>query len=294
MLNAHRLALLSELARSGSVNAVGDALAYSPSTVSQQLKVLEREVGATLVERVGRGLALTAEGRLLAQHADEILARMEHARAAVSRVNEIVSGTFRVATFQTAALAILPRALDLMAAQHPELRVVVSHIDPAEALPSLQAREHDLVLGEEYPGRPVVRHGGVSLVPLLDDPLVLVTPAGSGGAEVRDVVARGPWVLEPKGNDARAWAVAACRDLGVEPEVRYESPDLLVQMRLVETGHAIAVLPGLLLRRERPNIDRLRLPGDPSRLVFTAHRIASEGSRALDAVRAAFTRAVEY
>ncbi|MDQ7909004.1 LysR substrate-binding domain-containing protein [Phytohabitans sp. ZYX-F-186] len=290
MLNANRLALLDELARSGTVHAVGGALSYSPSTVSQQLKVLEQEVGVALVERVGRGLVLTREGRALAEHARDILARMEEAESDLARLRGTAAGTIRVAVFQTAALSVLPTALDLLASSHPKLRVVVSHIDPARALPALAAREHDIVLGEEYPGRPVARRAGITLVPLFEDPLVLVVSPGTRHESVGELIFARAWVMEPEGNDARQWAVAACRDLGVEPRVQYESPDLLVQVRLVETGHAIAVVPELLLRRERPRVDRLEFPGRPSRSVFTAHRAAADSSPAVTAVTEAFAQ----
>jgi len=297
--NMNRLALLAELHRRKTLHEVSRSLSFSPSTVSQQLKVLEREVGVPLVERSGRGLRFTREGELLAVHAAALMQQMERAEADIAAARGEARGTLRMATFQTAALAVLPRALHLLARDAPELRVVVAHIEPAGMLDALAAREFDLVLGEEYPGRPVGRREGIDLVHLLDDPMVLVTPPASGDAEPGsptedwvDYVRRMPWVMEPSGNDAREWVVAAIRSLGVEPTVQYESPDLLVQMRLVETGHAVAILPELLLSSERPEVRRVELPGAPSRHVFAAVRHGSQHSPAIAAVLGAFTEAV--
>jgi DNA-binding transcriptional LysR family regulator len=286
--NMNRLALLAELHRRGTLHEVSRSLSFSPSTVSQQLKVLEREVGVPLVERAGRGLRLTREGELLAGHAVALMQQMELAEADVAAARGEARGTLRMATFQTAALAVLPRTLDLLAADAPELRVVVAHIDAARMLDALAAREFDLVLGEEYPGRPASRRDDVDVVPLLEDPMVLVVPLSAGEDPTRSL----PWVMEPAGNDGREWAVSAARSLGIEPEVQYESPDLLVQMRLVETGHAVAILPGLLLDSEKPGVRRIELPGSPHRRVFAAVRHGSQRSPAIGAVLGAFRQTV--
>ena len=63
MLDLRRLRLLRELQRLGTVSAVADALSYSPSTVSQQLRVLEREAGTALFEPAGRRVRLTDAAR---------------------------------------------------------------------------------------------------------------------------------------------------------------------------------------------------------------------------------------
>ena len=76
MLDLRRLRLLRELEARGTVHAAAAALDYTPSAVSQQLAVLEREAGATLLERTGRTLSLTDAGRLLVAHAAALLDRV--------------------------------------------------------------------------------------------------------------------------------------------------------------------------------------------------------------------------
>ena len=65
----HRLRLLRELRDRGTLAAVAEALAYSPSAISQQLAVLAKEAGQSLVEPAGRGVRLTVAGEVLAEHA---------------------------------------------------------------------------------------------------------------------------------------------------------------------------------------------------------------------------------
>ena len=75
MLDLRRLRLLSELHERGTIAAVADALQFTPSAVSQQLAMLEREAGVRLLERAGRGVRLTDAAFTLVEHADALLER---------------------------------------------------------------------------------------------------------------------------------------------------------------------------------------------------------------------------
>src|ERR671921_981883 len=90
-----RLRLLRELEERGTLSAVATALGYTPSAVSQQLAVLEKEVGARLLERAGRGVRLTDAGRILARHAGVLLAAAEAASADLASSTSDVRGTVR-------------------------------------------------------------------------------------------------------------------------------------------------------------------------------------------------------
>lgn len=292
VFNLNRLYLLQELQRRGSVLAVSDALGYSPSTVSQQLKVLEQELGATLIERVGRGVRLTREGEVLAERAASVFAEVERAEAAVAAIGTSARGDIKVATLQTASLALLPQALEILEEVDPHPRMLVSRIEPARALDALAAREFDIVVGEEYPGLPLDAHEGIVISPLVEDPLILAVPSEADAElTLSEIGTQFPWVMEPRESDARLWCMGMCRQIGVHPIVQFESDDLLVQMRLVETGHAIAVLPRMLLQSERPHLRQIELPGSPARTVFTAYRAGSEQAPAMHAVLEGFRRA---
>ena len=92
MIDVRRLLLLRELHARGTVAAVAEALAYSPSAVSQGLAALQREAGVPLTERVGRRLRLTEAGLRLVEHADALLARLEVAEAELQAAAELVAG----------------------------------------------------------------------------------------------------------------------------------------------------------------------------------------------------------
>ena len=152
MLDVHRLRLLRELDRRGTLAAVARALDYSPSAISQQLTQLEAETGVKLLEQAGRGVRLTAQARILVGHTDAILERLEEAEADLRASLTEVSGTLRVASFQSVLLALIPPALTLLAERYPKLRVEIEQQEARTAFAGLVARDFDVVLGEEYPG----------------------------------------------------------------------------------------------------------------------------------------------
>lgn len=292
MLDLHRLRLLRELKHRGTLAAVAAALSYSPSAISQQLSLLESEVGVPLLEPAGRRVRLTTQAEILVAHTEYLLERLEMAEADIAGSLAELRGTLRVASFQTAMLTLIPATLTLLRAEHPRLRVEVTQAEPDRALLALPARDHDLVLTEEYPGHPAPRAAELEQEELLDDPMRLALPPGEG--EVRDLseLAGRAWIMEPAGTPARRWAVALCRDAGFEPDVRYESTDLLVHLRLVEQGHAVAMVPDLAwVSSGRPTAELRELPGAPVRRILTACRKGSGRHPAIRACRSALSRA---
>jgi DNA-binding transcriptional LysR family regulator len=300
VLDVHRLRLLAELDRRGTLAAVAQALSYSPSAVSQQLSQLEAEAGVPLLEPAGRGVRLTAQARILVAHAGVILERLEEAEADLRASLTEVRGTLRVASFQSVLLALVPAVLTRLAGRHPGLRVEITHQEAGPAFAGLLAHDFDVVLGEEYPGtaRPPVAGARSQLLAL--DELFLVLPdhgryaraAAAGPARLAEL-AGVPWILDPADTGPGQWARAVCREAGFEPDVRYAGSDLLLQLHLAETGHAAAVVPGLLLAAVPPPAARVRaLPGRPQRKLTTGVRAGAAGDPAVRAFRTALRQAI--
>jgi len=291
MLDLHRLRLLRELKYRGTLAAVAEALSYSPSSISQQLAVLEKEAGVRLLEPVGRRVRLTDQAEILVAHTEAVLERLERAEAELAASLTDLTGVLRVAAFQTAALALIPSALTLLREAHPRLRVQVTQTEPETALPALQARDFDLVIAEEYPGNPHPRPAEIELEDLCHDEIRLAHPLNVPYEALEDH----PWVMEPAGSASRRWATTLCRAAGYEPDVRYESSDLLLHLRLVEQGHAAAFLPDLVWAGRKASGVRLRaLPPEQSRrLLSTAVRRGSGSHPAIRACREALIQTAE-
>jgi len=288
MLDLRRLRLLRELKIRGTIAAVAEALAYSPSSVSQQLALLESEAGVPLLTKAGRRVQLTPQAEVLVSHTTQLLERIELMEAELDSSLTEVRGTVRLAVFQSAALGIIPQALTLLATEHPALRVEITQREPENALFEVWARDFDLVIAEQYPGHAAPRQPELDRVALCRDELRL------GGSDSLRAASTRPWVMEPRGTASRHWAEQLCRTAGFEPDVRFETADLQAHIRLVESGHAVALLPDLVWGGRTPSLSLTSLDGSPTREVFTSVREASRERPAILALRDVLERSVDF
>lgn len=298
MLEIRRLRLLRELSIRGTLAGVAEALAYSPSSVSQQLALLEGEAGVPLTRKSGRGVVLTPEAEVLVAHTENLLAELERTEAALAASAREVQGTVRLAVFQTAALALLPAALRTLGERHPLLRVEMVQHEPETALRETWARSFDIVVAEQYPHHAAPHYPGLDRQRLIQDAIRLaLPPTGSGcavdAADGLSGAAALPWVMEPRGAASRHWAEQSCRAAGFEPDVRYETADLQAHVRLVESGNAVAFLPDLVWVGRTPAARLVVLDGAPHRTVFTSMRSAAAQNPVMLAVRRALEEAAQ-
>jgi DNA-binding transcriptional LysR family regulator len=97
--------------------------------------------------------------------------------------------------------------------------------------------------------------------------------------------------MEPEGTAARTWAVQLCRSAGFEPDVRFETADLIAHIRLIRSGNAVGLLPDLVWAGDAPSVALTELPGSPRRTIFTSSRRSSVARPGVLACRDALARA---
>ena len=293
MLDLRRLRLLRELKIRGTIAAVAEALSYSPSSVSQQLAILESEAGVPLLAKSGRRVQLTPQAEVLVAHTELLLERVELMESELVTSLTEVRGTVRLAVFQSAALGIIPQALTMLAEAYPELRVEITQREPENALFEVWARDFDLVIAEQYPGHAAPRQPDLDRVALCRDELRLGVPTGRDIRSLGDARSL-PWVMEPRGTASRHWAEQVCRQAGFEPDVRFETADLQAHIRLIESGNAVALLPDLVWAGREPSVELVSLDGSPTRTVFTSVREASRERPTILACREILGRSVAF
>ncbi|MFF1409143.1 LysR substrate-binding domain-containing protein [Streptomyces sp. NPDC058289] len=253
MLDVRRLRLLRELAHRGTIAAVAEALSFSPSAVSQQLSVLEREAGLPLLERTGRRVRLTPAGQNLVRHADAVLELLERADAELAEARGGLAGALRIGSFPTATRAIVPAALAELARRHPGLEPMVSETDPAAVAHALRAGDLDVALIHAYDFVPAPEEPGLATEPLYREAMYLATPAqwtcaGVGGAGQRALLrthADEPWITATPGTLCHAMTVRACEDAGFMPRIRHQVDEFATVLALVAAGQGVAVVPQL-------------------------------------------------
>jgi DNA-binding transcriptional LysR family regulator len=300
MLDLRRLRLLRELSERGTIAAVADALQFTPSAVSQQLAMLEREAGVRLLERAGRGVRLTDPALVLVGHAEALLERAAVAEAELAAAAGTVAGRGRIAGFQSALVRVALPAFDALAREAPRLRCEVVEAEPEQALPALALGELDLVLGDEWQHQPLRLPDGVDRHDLMRDEVHVVLPAGHPAARRhREAVPLAELAGEAwtTGHAGLAWeemTQRTCREVGgFDPDIRHRTADATVSLALVAHGLAVTLLPDLPLPERHPGV-ALRKIADRAvfRQIFAATRTADAARPSTQALLAAVRDAV--
>jgi DNA-binding transcriptional LysR family regulator len=264
MLDVIRLRVIDAVARHGSVTAAARELHYSQPSVTHHLGRLEAETGAQLLQRVGRGIRLTAAGQLLADRAAEIIGRIDAADAELAAHVGLSAGRVRLAGFSSAVGSLVPTAVGALASRHPGLQISLTDTHPPEALELLRTGRIDVAIIFRY-DETEPEPSGVRLHHLLDDPLYLLS-AGPGRtlAALRDAT----WIAGCA--RCRSHLLALCAQEGFEPRIGYTSDDMVVMQALVAAGLGVTTIPGLALRVHRAEgIVASELPGS-QRHVYAA------------------------
>ena len=258
MLDSHRLRVLWEVANSGSFSGAADALQYTPSAISQQVAALERAVGGTLVERGRRGIVLTEAGRALVRRAGSILPALEAAEAEVQALIGLRAGVLRVGWFATAGASLMPRAIAAFRARHPDVQLSLLEADPDECAARLRDRDLELALIYEFAlaGRPL---DDLREHDLLDDRLYVALPRDNPLVSRATLfladLANESWVQGVRGGSTLEVLPAACRAVGFEPRIAFQTDDHMALQGLVAAGVGIGLIPSIALPTARHDIE---------------------------------------
>jgi DNA-binding transcriptional LysR family regulator len=241
-----QLQLLRELHDRGSVTRVAAALHKTPSAVSQQLKVMQRELGVPLVVRAGRGLQLTDAGAALAESAVGVATALAEAEASWQRYQGAAAGTVRLACFHSAGELLVPGLLDRLRAR-PAIHLETYDEDVSQDDFAALAADYDVVVAHrsddvEAPARP-----GLTVVPLLREPLDVALPAthrlaGRPHVTPADVI-DADWIAPPQDFPIDRVLSAIAARAGAPVRVVRRTTHLPLTEKLVARGHGIALLP---------------------------------------------------
>ncbi|WP_166350185.1 LysR family transcriptional regulator [Phytoactinopolyspora limicola] len=255
MLDVPRLRLLRAVVAAGSIRAGAAALGYTPSAVSQQLALLQRETGLTLLERVGRGIEPTAAGQVLAAESEVLFAALGRIESVVKDLRAGRMGSLSIGYFASAGAAWLPPIVAALQHEFPELRLELRMTEVERMRPGYTAPDIDVFV--QGPG--TADPDDAEIIRLTADPYLAVIPAGhrlDGADEVAlaDLAAE-RWVDNDVHDGAcRRVLLDACAEAGFAPQFAVETHDYPTAVRFVATGVGITVLPSLGLHHLPPGL----------------------------------------
>nr|BFF02637.1 LysR family transcriptional regulator [Streptoalloteichus tenebrarius] len=290
--------LLRAVVSSGSITAAAANLGYTPSAISQQLAVLEKEALVPLLEKAGRGVRPTAAGLLLAHHAAVLTAQLATAEAELADLRAGRTGRLRVAFFTTAGAMLVPPAVATFRRAHPEVRLDLTLRDPQDPLAELVAGEADLAVAVVIGACPTLP--GIRFHHLLDDPYRVVLPKDHPLSAERGPVdlarlAGESWVdAASTPGPCRQLVVDACGAAGFVPNPVAGSDDFPTAQGFVAAGLGVALIPQLGLEVVHPGVAvrPLRNP-EPVRQIYAAIRETQHDQPAVQGLLRALTNAAD-
>ncbi len=294
MIDLAALVSLRAVDTHGSVVAAADALGYTPSAVSQQVKRLERQIGVPLLERVGRGVMLTGSGRHLVDAGGRLLTDLEGLESSLHRDVDRVAGHLRVAAFSTAMRGRVAPSVRALLDAHPDLGLTLAEHEPWETIDLVASGQVDLGVVHSWGDVPLEIPDHVVASAVGRDVADVIVPSGHRLADrtrvsPRDLVDEA-WIATPDGTICRQWLRRMYDGTGRLPRIAHVAAEFDSHLALVAAGLGIALVPRL--GRSPLGEDVVAVAAHrptPTRELMVLHRASMTDSPAVRAVVAALS-----
>ncbi|GIE87601.1 LysR family transcriptional regulator [Actinoplanes regularis] len=267
------LEVFRTVAHLGSITAAAQRLRFTQSAVSRQIAALEAEVGARLLDRLPRGIALTEQGRALLPYAEAVLDRLTAARQAVDDLDSLDAGRLRIGAFATAVAALVPRALSAFRTAFPGVTLSLVEGFTPVLLERLSAGEVDVSVVSTVPAGPP-DPDRFDLHHLLDERMLVAVPRDHRLAGRRTVrlaeLADEPFIANSTRPEETLLGVSAAA--GFRPRIDFAVGEWTGKLGCVAAGLGVTLVPSLAARGTPADITLLGLhPDDQSvRRVYAA------------------------
>lgn len=244
-------------------------LHVSQPALSQQVRLLEEDLGARLFDRTSRQVALTAAGEALLQAAPRVLYETERLVEDVRQAATGVTGRLTIGSVRTGLASVVPGIVREFTTHHPRIRFELVHMDTTQQLRALQERTIDLgVVRSASPVRTL------RIEPLVSEPLMLAVPSDHALAGREEVdptdLAGEQFVSWPRhlGADFSDIVTGFCRAHGFDPDVVSEANDIDSQLALVAAGFGVSLQPAFYAAARPAGVAFCRLGGPPPQVAL--------------------------
>jgi LysR family transcriptional regulator, cyn operon transcriptional activator len=249
-MEIRQLRYLLTIAEESNFTRAAEKLYVSQSALSQQIQILEQELGTTLLDRSRRGARLTAAGEILCQHARRAFHELETAQIALNELEGLQRGSLVVGVVQTINAYLMPRIVARFAALYPAIRLTVQEL-PADEI------EQGLESGKLQAGIGFIPTASSELdvEPLFVEDLVFIVPcqhplAGQSAVQAADLSAC-PLVMLPRTFCTRRLWDASAQTAGIQPQVLLEMNTISgILSTVLHTGMG-TILPELALADDK-------------------------------------------
>lgn len=239
-MTLYQLELLISIADRGSISAAADFRGLSQPAVSHQIRLLEEELGVTLLLRKSRGMQLTEAGERVVDDGRQITEMVHAIPARAREVDQIVEGSLTLGLSPVSPVSThhFPDIYQLFHQQYPRVKVAVAEGDSVDLVSRLHSREVDIAIMS----LPILGTR-INITPLWQEELVLVTnkaiPRPGRLIDFRDH----SWIVFHSGFGLRQTLVSLCQSAGFDPKLATEVPTMGSLIGFVASGLGISLIP---------------------------------------------------
>jgi LysR family transcriptional regulator, nitrogen assimilation regulatory protein len=242
-MHLKQLQVFATVANAGTLSKAAVALSITQPVVTRQIRALEDELGVELFYRNGRGMVLTDGGRLLLQHAEEIIASLAKAKSEVSAMRSMPSGKYAIGVPPSVGTVLTVPLVQKIKSEFPQISLKIIEGFSGHVLEWLANGRIDIAVlyGES-------KHQSFLTEPLLEDELFLLGPAndphglGNGPVELAELE-RVPMILPSRPHGLRVLLDTVFEREGVTPKIEMELEAMPSALLLAEEGVGYTVLP---------------------------------------------------
>lgn len=244
MLSLHQLRCFLTVYEKGSLTAAAEELGYSQPSISEQVRNLERTLGAQLFARVGRGVVPTSAAEALRPHAERTVSAAEEARQAVQSVSALETGTIRFGMFGIARIYFGAQLIADVLERHPGVRVELVGQNSIEVQEDLRRGRLEAAMISV----PAVTAEGLHITPVASDELVYVStqPERLEHPVTPQRLAAAPLVMSDttwRATDTTRMRLRRMlHEAGLNPRTRIEVEDVETALQVVGMGLADTVV----------------------------------------------------
>jgi DNA-binding transcriptional LysR family regulator len=222
----------------GSMAAAARLLNITPAAVAQQIRTLERQMGAALIARAGRTVSVTEAGARILQRARDLLRDADHLRAVAN--DDDAAGELRLGAGTTALTGVLPDILARLVARFPKISVFIQPGYSAELYRAVESGELDAAVVLEAP---FDLHKTCGWHLLREEPLVVLAPESMAGRDPHELLATQPLIRYDRNQWGGRKADEYLRVAGIAPRERFELNALNAIAVMVDRGLGVSLVP---------------------------------------------------
>lgn len=249
MIDLENLRALIAVRDHGTVVAASESLGFTPSAVSQQVKRLEGQINAKLLERVGRSVLLTEHGRLLAEKGVMLLADLEELESLAQLPDAPIHGTLRIASFSTANRGLIAPLLGRLSRVAPHLALTLIELDPWDSIALVERGGAELALVHNWSTVALDVPASLTATALCIDRVDVLLhrdhPLASREAVTPADIAEETWVCTPVGTICHEGLTQLFAGAGHRATIAYYDGDFSTHVAFVEQQAAVALVPRL-------------------------------------------------